>query len=88
MALGGLFQVQNPLDRAGSMLNSAAGTYSAMTKKTGTETEAPGKSIGGAGMSALGGAAAGISMAEAVGAGASTGGWWGAAAGALLYFLS
>jgi hypothetical protein len=27
-------------------------------------------------------------MAEAVGAGASTGGWWGAAAGALLYFLS
>lgn len=88
MALGGLFQVQNPMDRATGMLNSAAGTYSAMTKKTGTETEAPGKTLGGAGMSAMGGAAAGVSMATAMGKGAAAGGWWGAAAGALLYFLS
>lgn len=84
----GMYQVQNPLNRATQMLNSSAQTTSAMTKKT--EVEPPEKTVGGGASAAAGGAMAGASYGALEGSKVQPG--WGtvigAVAGGLLYALS
>ena len=81
MAIGGLYQVKNPMDTAMQGMAQAAGTYGSMSRNTETKTEAAAKTIGGGAQSAAGGAVAGAIIGAEVG---WIGGPWGAAAGAVI----
>ncbi|MCK5608439.1 hypothetical protein KAR91_41545 [Candidatus Pacearchaeota archaeon] len=83
-----LYDIKNPYDRATEGYAQAAGTLRGITSGSKSVTTGPGKTAGGAMMSSMGGAAAGASIGASMTAGASVGGWWGAAAGAMAYFLS
>ena len=87
MAIGGLYQVKNPMDTAMRGMSQAAGTYGNMSKNQKTETKEADKTVGGGMMAGVGGAAAGASIGTAIAGGASTGsagGYWGAAIGAVV----
>lgn len=64
----GLFNVQNPADRAGTMMNGAQNAFASMQqqRETTTKTTAPGPTIGGAVSAGIGGAAAGAGLADAL----------------------
>jgi len=92
----GLYQPKDPKEAASNTLAQASRTLASMSQK-GTktsETQAPGHTFGGGLMSAMGGAAAGASIAS-MATGAKMGsslGWWGAGIGAgvglLAYYMS
>lgn len=87
MAIGGLYQVKNPMETAMQGMAQAAGTYGSMSKNQKTETKEAAKTIGGGMMAAGGGAAAGASIGSSIAGGASSGsvgGYWGAAIGAVV----
>jgi len=59
----GLFQIQDPSQKAMQGLSQASQTYAAMDKKT---PKAPGKTVGGAIMNAAGGGLAGVEAGKAL----------------------
>ncbi len=58
MGLGFLYDVENPLDRVGPMMEQASNSYAAMGQNRKTVVTPPGKGFGGGIMSGVGGAAA------------------------------
>jgi hypothetical protein len=85
-AIGGMYQVKNPMETAMQGMANAANSYSKMDKGGKTETEVA-KTAGGAIASGAGGAAAGASIGSSITQGASVGGWWGAGIGAAVGIL-
>lgn len=59
----GLFQIQDPSQKAMQGLSQASQTYASMDKKT---PKAPGKTVGGAIMNAAGGGLAGVEAGKAL----------------------
>jgi hypothetical protein len=87
MAIGGMYQVKNPMETAMQGMSQAAGTYGNMSKNQKTETQEAAKTIGGGVAAGAGGAAAGASIGASMSSGAasgSAGGYWGAAIGAVV----
>jgi hypothetical protein len=85
----GLFQVDNPLDKAFGGMSQAANTFASMEKRP----YKPPLTVGGGMMSAVGGASAGASIGAQIGSaggpiGALGGAGIGAALGGLAYYLS
>lgn len=83
----GAFEVQNPFDKAQQAMQGSAQTAASMQKKT----PQPEKSVGGAGMAAMGGAGTMAGIGAALGEGAAAGaigGPWGLAIGAGVGLLS
>lgn len=73
---GGLYKVENPMDRVNSLMGNAASTTAAMSKggSSVTKTTPPGPTVGGVVSAGLGGAATGAMLAkEIAGLGLSTG---------------
>ena len=65
----GLYKVENPMDRASSLMGNAANSFTSMQKQTNsvTKTTAPPPSVGGAVSAGIGGAAAGAELAPFIG---------------------
>lgn len=80
-----MFDVQNPADRAMGGMDSASRTMASLDKKG---PEAPGKTVGGGVMNAMGGALVGASLPEATLAAIPGGIPLMAGAAAAAYFLS
>ena len=78
-------------DRSQQHMNSAINARGAIRPDSKTETELPGKTIGGGIMAGVGGAAAGASIGASIGSGAAAGsaaGPYGAAIGAVVGLLA
>jgi hypothetical protein len=94
MATGGLFQVENPIKAAQQGLGMAGQTLAQMQRKGGgtsvTQSEGPGKSVGGALGSGAGLAISGAKIGTAIapGIGTAIGAGAGAVIGLASYFLS
>jgi len=90
MAIGGIYQVKNPMETAMQGMSQAAGTYGNMSQRKEVKTEEAAKTVGG-GIAAGAGGAVGGAMAGAQ-IGGTAGGYWGAGIGAvvggLAYLLS
>lgn len=87
MAIGGMYQVKNPMETAMQGMSQAAGTYGNMSKRSETTKEEAAKTVGGGIAAGAGGAAAGASIGASMSSGAasgSAGGYWGAAIGAVV----
>ncbi len=81
MAIGGMYQVKNPMETAMQGMSQAAGSYGQMSKKTETKHEEAAKTVGGGVQAAAGGAIGGAMVGAEIG---SVGGPWGAAIGAVV----
>ncbi len=89
MAIGGMYGVQNPMERTMQMYGQAAGTYGSMSKRTETKHEEAAKTVGGGIAAGAGGAAGGAMAAGAMGAKmGSAGGDWGVGIGAVVGLLA
>lgn len=86
-----LYDVKSPINRANNRMTEASNTYAKLMKDIPANRD-PGPTAGGAMMSGMGGAGVGAQIVSMSGKGGATGGYWGAAAGAVVgigsYLLS